>query len=413
MISFEQALHAVRAKVPALPTQLLPCAKASGHVLAEDIMAPTSLPAFRNAAMDGFALTAQHLAVTPGTLVPVSRLQAAGDALFELNAEACQIMTGAAVPQGAVAVLPIEQAQTHGGLLQEGGCFIQWSEAPSVGQHIRESGEDVVAGQMLFAAGTLLQPRHLMLLAALGVETVRVYAPVKVALICTGGELREAGAVLQAGLIYNSNGAYLEAAVAALSAQLVYRRNIADDPALYLQALHDAEAAGCQIVISTGAVSMGVHDFVPKALASANAELVFHKIQMRPGKPTLFARMPSGLLVFGLPGNPMSCAVGLRFFVNAAVRAMQQRAPERPIMARLTAVVQKKSEWCLIHKAELSFDAEGYTKITVLPGQESFRIAPFVQANAWVVLPEDASTIEAGMLLPCFANEFLPWPGAA
>ncbi len=413
MISFEQALQAVSTAPPLLASQLLSCAKASGYVLAQDFVAPASLPAFRNAAMDGFALTAAHLALAPGTLVPVSRLQAAGDALFELGVQACQIMTGAVLPTGTVAVLPIENVQTQGALKKPEGFFIQWFEAPLMGQNIREAGEDVRLGQTLFAAGTLLQPRHLMLLAALGVEVVRVFAPVKVALICTGGELRESGAPLQIGQIYNSNGAYLEAAIESMAAQVIFRRTISDDPNAYLQALNDAEMAGCQIIISTGAVSMGVHDFVPKALAAANAEIVFHKLRMRPGKPTLFARLPSGALVFGLPGNPMSCAVGLRFFVTAAIRAMQQRQPEQAVMARLGAAVQKRPEWCLIHKAELAVDTHGQAQVAVLAGQESFRIAPFVQANAWVILPEYASTLEAGTLLPCFANEFGPWPGVA
>ena len=413
MISFEQALLAVSAAPPPLAIELLPCAKARGLVLAQDLLAPASLPAFRNAAMDGFALSAAHLALPPGTRVPARRVQAAGDALFELGSEVCQIMTGAALPIGAVAVLAIEHVQTHGGLQEAGGFHIHWSETPLVGQNIREAGDDVLIGQILFAAGTVLQARHLMLLAALGIETVCVFAPVKVALICTGSELRQAGTPLQVGQIYNSNGAYVQAAIQSMAAQVVFQRDIADDAQAYVRALHEAELAGCQIVISTGAVSMGVHDFVPKALAAANAEIVFHKLRMRPGKPTLFARLPSGALVFGLPGNPMSCAVGLRFLVNAAMRAMQQRAPERPIMARLATALQKKPDWCLIYKAVLAIDANGQTRLSVLPGQESFRIAPFVQANAWVVLPEHASVLEAGTLLPCFANEFGPWPVVA
>jgi molybdopterin molybdotransferase len=411
MISFEQALQAVRSQVPSLAQEHVACSSAVGRVLSQDLTAPTCLPAFDNAAMDGFALSAAHLALLPGTRVPVSKLQVAGDALFELGTEACQIMTGALLPAGAVAVVPMEQVDVYGDLHAPEGMQIGLHEVPELGQNIRKAGEDVQAGQTMFVAGTVLQARHLMLLAALGIETVCVFAPVKVAVVCTGSELHQAGTPLRVGQIYNSNGAYIQSAIQSMAAQLVFRRDIADDTQAYMRALHEAELAGCQIVISTGAVSMGVHDFVPKALASANAEIVFHKLRMRPGKPTLFARLPSGVLVFGLPGNPMSCAVGLRFLVNAAMRAMQQRAPERPMMARLAAVLQKKPDWCLIHKAVLTIDAAGHAQLSVLPGQESFRIAPFVEANAWVVLPENASVLEAGTLLPCFANEFGPWPG--
>jgi molybdopterin molybdotransferase len=409
MISFEQALQAVCSQVPSLVQEQVACSSAVGRVLSQDVTAPGCLPAFTNAAMDGFALHEKHLQQELGSAIAVSRLQSAGDAAFEMGQAACQIMTGAVLPAGAVAVVPIEQVDVHGDLHAPEGMQIRLHEVPVFGQNIRKAGEDVQAGQTLFAAGTVLQARHVMLLAALGIERIPVHAPLQVGIICTGAELRSDGGRLLSGQIRNSNGAYLQAALPSMHAEPVYRRDIADDPNTYLQAVREAEQAGCQLIISTGAVSMGVHDFVPQALAMAGAEIVFHKLRMRPGKPTLFARLPSGALLFGLPGNPMSCAVGLRFLVNAAIRAMQRRVSERPIMARLAAALQKKPDWCLIHKAVLTIDANGQALLSVLPGQESFRIAPFVQANAWVVLPENASVLEAGSLLPCFAMECAQW----
>jgi molybdopterin molybdotransferase len=410
MISFEQALQAIRSQVPALAQEQAACAGAVGRVLSQNLIAPTCLPAFTNAAMDGFALHEQHLQQELGSAIAVSRLQSAGDAAFEMDQAACQIMTGAVLPDGAVAVVPIEQVGVHGDLHAPGGMQIRLHEVPVPGQNIRKAGEDVQAGQTLFGAGTVLQARHLMLLAALGIEQIPVHAPLKVGIICTGMELCAGSGPLPPGQIRNSNGAYLQAALPSLHAVPAYRRDIADDPHAYLQAVREAEQAGCQLIISTGAVSMGVHDFVPQALAMAGAEIVFHKVRMRPGKPSLFARLPSGTLLFGLPGNPMSCAVGLRFFVNAAIRAMQQRPPEAPQMAQLQHFVNKKPDWCLIHKARIAVSGQAVLQLSVLPGQESFRIAPFVQANAWVVLPEAADRLEAGCMLPCFAMDCDLWP---
>jgi molybdopterin molybdotransferase len=409
MISFEQALQAVRSQVPSLAQEQVACRSAVGRVLSQDLTAPTCLPAFTNAAMDGFALHEKHLQQELGSAIAVSRLQSAGDAAFEMGQAACQIMTGAVLPAGAVAVVPIEQVEVQGDLHASEGMQIRLHEVPVFGQNIRKAGEDVQAGQTLFVAGTVLQARHVMLLAALGIERIPVHAPLKAGIICTGAELRSDGGPLLSGQIRNSNGAYLQAALPSMHAEPVYRRDIADDPTAYLQAVREAEQAGCQLIISTGAVSMGVHDFVPQALAMAGAEIVFHKLRMRPGKPTLFARLPSGALLFGLPGNPMSCAVGLRFFVNAAIRAMQHRPLEVPQMAQLQHRVNKKPDWCLIHKAQIAVSEQAVLKLSVLAGQESFRIAPFVQANAWVVLPESADRIEAGSLLPCFAMECAQW----
>jgi molybdopterin molybdotransferase len=413
MISFEQALQAVRSQVPSLAQEHVACSNAVGRVLSQDLTAPGCLPVFTNAAMDGFALHEKHLQLELGSAIAVSRLQSAGDAAFEMGQAACQIMTGAVLPAGAVAVVPIEQVDVHGDLHAPEGMHIRLQEMPVFGQNIRKAGEDVQAGQTLLVAGTALQPRHMMLLVALGIEQVSVYAPLKVGIICTGAELRSDGGSLLSGQIRNSNGAYLQAALPSMQAELGYRRDITDDPNAYLQALREAEQAGCQLIISTGAVSMGVHDFVPQALAMAGAQIMFHKLRMRPGKPTLFARLPSGAMLFGLPGNPMSCAVGLRFLVNAAIRAMQQRPAEVPQMAQLQHMVNKKPDWCLIRKARVLVSEQAELQVQILPGQESFRIAPFVQANAWVVLPENASVLEAGTLLPCFANEFGPWPGVA
>jgi len=140
--------------------------------------------------------------------------------------------------------------------------------------------------------------------------------------------------------------------------------------------------------------------------------VVFHKLQMRPGKPTLFAVLPSGALLFGLPGNPMSCAVGARFFVQAALRQMQGLPPEQPLRAMLQAPVRKKPGWTLIQKAALAVSDDAQLQLRVLAGQESFRIQPFAQANAWAVLPESDTALDAGRVLDCYPLQprLMEWP---
>jgi len=410
VISFEQALAAVRQRAGLQPDVLLAADAALGHVLAEDLIAPESLPGFDNAAMDGFALSTAHLALPPGTPIALHGVQAAGDARFTLGVAACRIMTGAVVPEGTATVVPVEEATVHSAA--DGTQTLVLTAPASAGMHIRRAGEDVQAGTRVLAAGTRLQPQHRMLLAALGMSEVRVRAPVKAAVLCTGAELVDDNAALAEGQIRNSNGPYLRTALPAMGATVALYRRLPDSAAAYAEAVRAAEQAGCRIILSTGAVSMGVHDFVPEALHALGAEVVFHKLQMRPGKPTLFAVLPSGALLFGLPGNPMSCAVGARFFVQAALRQMQGLSPELPLRAVLQAPVRKKTGWTLIQKAALAVSDDARLQLRVLAGQESFRIKPFAQANAWAVLPESDTALEAGRVLECYPLHpgLMEWP---
>jgi molybdopterin molybdotransferase len=410
VISFEQALAAVRQRAGPQPDVLLAADAALGHVLAEDLIAPEPLPGFDNAAMDGFALSAAHLALPPGTPIALHGVQAAGDARFTLGVAACRIMTGAVVPEGTATVVPVEEATVHPAA--DGTQTFVLNAPANAGLHIRRAGEDVPAGTAVLPAGTRLLPQHRMLLAALGISEVRVRAPVMAAVLCTGAELVDDHAALAEGQIRNSNGPYLRAALSAMGATLALYRRLPDSAADYADAVRAAEQAGCRIILSTGAVSMGVHDFVPDALRALGADVVFHKLQMRPGKPTLFAVLPSGALLFGLPGNPMSCAVGARFFVQAALRQMQGLPPELPLRAVLQAPVRKKPGWTLIQKAALAVSDDAQLQLRVLAGQESFRIQPFAQANAWAVLPESDTTLEAGRVLECYPLQpaLSEWP---
>lgn len=402
VISFAEALAAVRARAPLLPIETVAAAQAVGRVLAEDLVAPESLPGFDNAAMDGFALGPAHLALPPDTPIPVSRRQFAGDGRWTMDGGACQIMTGARLPQGAVSVVPIEHVHLDGAWDAPGGLRIRLPEPVAPDANIRRAGQDVRAGQTIVAAGTRLAPKHLLLLASLGIVAVPVRAALKAAVLCTGSELLAEGEVPRDGHIRNANGPYLRAALAAAGVEVVLYRPLPDAPEAYVDAVRAAEAAGARMVISTGAVSMGVHDFVPAALQSLQADIVFHKLAMRPGKPTLFAALPSGALLFGLPGNPMSSACGLRFFVRAALRAMQGRAAERPRHAVLVQALDKKPGWTLLQRATLAAGDDGMWRVAVAPDQESFRMLPFAQADAWALLPAEAAHLPAGSVLAVY-----------
>lgn len=403
MIGYDEALAIIRREARPLPAQRL--APERGLVLAEDVTSGEDLPPFDNSAMDGFALRGGAGGAAAGSAFDVAGAQAAGDAQVgatqgAASTGAWEIMTGARIPDGLDAVVPVEQVEVLAHTSDDRPLRIRVLAEVPQGQHVRRHGEDVARGQRVLAAGTRLQAPQMMLLAALGVAEVAARRPPRVALLNTGRELVDDPAQpLASGEIRNSNGPYLAARIDDAGASCVLRETVGDDAGVFLAALERALTAGAEVVLSTGAVSMGRYDFVPDALRSLGATLHFHKVRIRPGKPLLFATLPGGQLFFGLPGNPVSSAVGLRFFVEPALRAMTGLAPERPLRVPLAAPYRKRHALRFHLKGRLAVDAEGRLQAQVLQGQESFRIAPMAQGNAWVVIDEAAQDLPEGALV--------------
>src|SRR5690625_1517054 len=227
-------------------------------------------------------------------------------------------MTGARLPEGFDRVIPVERTQRLDDPLR-----VRVTADVAPWQNVRRGGPDVAAHDTILAPVTTLAPQHLMLLAALGVATVPVVAQPRVAVLGTGRELvDDMTQPLASGQIRNSNGPFLAARLPRAGAELVHIETVGDEVDAFLAAFGRAHDAGARIVVSTGAVSMGRFDFIPQALEKLGAEILYHKLAIRTGKPQLFARLADGTLFFGLPGNPIATAVGQRFYVEAALRVM-------------------------------------------------------------------------------------------
>ncbi len=397
MISYSDALQHVLAACSPLPVEQVPLAQALGRVLAQDVVAQANLPPFDNSAMDGFALASAGNTLSAGAEFAVVGSQAAGDDLAAATGDACEIMTGASLPTGLDAVVPIEQVQVLARDRDGRPSRIRLLFDVIPGAHVRLRGQDVVMGDCVMHAGSRHAASSHMLLAALGVEALATHQRVPVALIATGRELvDDPRQPLAAGQIRNSNGPFLAARLDESGARVVHRETVGDDAAAFTAALQRGLDAGAKLILSTGAVSMGRHDFVPDALRAQGATIVFHKVAIRPGKPVLFAQLPGGQLYFGLPGNPVSSAVGMRFFVEPALRAQMGQPPEQVLRLPLAEPVQKKAGLRCFFKAHMGLDADGRLHVRVLQGQESFRIRPLLAANAWAVLDAGSDVFPAG-----------------
>ncbi|MCB1561715.1 MAG: molybdopterin molybdotransferase MoeA [Xanthomonadales bacterium] len=400
MIPYEEAIRRIIDACEPLPSTLVDVDEAIDRVLTSDVVSAADLPPFDNSAMDGFALDTSAGVLPPGAELTVAGSRAAGDMAHDAGGMSCEIMTGARVPLGLDAVIPVEQVTVLDRTGQGEVSRIRLESAVAAGANIRRTGQDVRHGEVVLHAGQRLCPASHMLLAALGVPAVPVVARVPVAVITTGRELVDDPAqVLASGEIRNSNGPFLADRLAEADAAVVYRQTVGDDIAPFLESLQQGIDRGAGVVISTGAVSMGRHDFVPEALRAVGARVIFHKVAIRPGKPLLFARLSDGQLFFGIPGNPVSAAVAMRFFVEPALRAMQGRAPTSCLQLPLARPLETRAGFRYLLKARVHLDSEYRLRVDVLDGQESFRIRPLVAANAWAIIPEDASRLAAGTVV--------------
>jgi molybdopterin molybdotransferase len=405
----DQALARIRERCSALPGEPCAASAAVGRVLHETLASPTALPPFDNSAMDGYALASDAEVTPAGTTFPIEGEQAAGAGASEARDGAWAIMTGARLPTGLDRVIPVERTEQL-----DNPPRVRLTAAAERGRNIRRAGSDVARGERIIAAGTCVAPQHLMLLAALGVSEVAVAQRPRVAVVNTGRELIDDPAqALDSGQIYNSNGPFLRARIPLAGAELVHMQTIDDDIDALMTGFDAARASGAHVIASTGAVSAGRYDFVPEVLQRMGATIVFHKLAIRPGKPLLFARFDDGTLFFGLPGNPISVAVGWRFFVEPALRCMLGMGQEAPWRVPLAAAYEQQRRLRYYLKSCVTRDADGRAQVTILPGQQSYRTRPLAQANAWVVTPPETETFTAGSLVDVYGLGHLqsPAPG--
>ena len=387
----------ILATVSPLPDFPQPLMEALGLALAEDVVAPISLPSFDNSAMDGYAVVADDVAgateETPVHLPVVGEIGAGRASILAISpGTAVKIMTGAPIPAGATAVVPYEWTD-------RGVARVRITQAPKVGQHVRPMGDDVAAGDMLLEEGTVLGPRHLGLLAAVGRATVRTRPRPRVVVISTGSELREPGSPLAPDAIYDGNS-YLLAAAARAAGAIAYRVGIVpDDPQAFTEALSD-QLVRADLVVTSGGVSEGDFDVVKESL-SANGSMWFGGVAMQPGKPQGFGTVgEDDTPVFTLPGNPVSAYVSFETFVLPAIRRMMGKLPyTRPTTrARLTHGISSPAGRQQMVRGLYDTDRGG-AFVSPVGGHGSHLIGDLATSNALVVVPAGTTRVQAGEMV--------------
>lgn len=395
LLSVDAALEVVLAHAHPLPAEDVELGCAAGRYLAEPLVATLDLPPFTNSAMDGYAL--RH-GDTPGQLEVIGESAAGAPFTGAVGpGQAVTISTGAVLPEGADAVVPIEWVESASGAAPRRSL-----EVPRpVPQHfsVRRAGSDVQHGTEVLPAGTRVGPAQIGAAASLGARSLRCGRLPRVALLTTGSELRRPGERLGPGQIYDSNRPLLQAALADAGAEVTLVPAAADTAEAHRAAI--AQALTHDVVLSTGGVSVGGHDLVRQVGRELGVRELFWRVALKPGKPLSFGtRAPANgeeretTLVFGIPGNPVSVLVCFELFVRPALAALQGARDPRPSFRRavLGAAVPRNPERDELIRVRCGADG----RLEPLRGQQSHQLAHTATADGLARIPAGDGTLETG-----------------
>ena len=399
LLSVAEARERILTHFQPVAAESLPLVECAFRVLARDVSASTDLPLFDNSSMDGFAMRAADVAgAAPDsarTLRVVADIPAGATPTISLaEGQAARIMTGAPLPQGADAVLPVEdtdfQNRSAGLPAPE---FVQTFQAVKAGDNVRPRGMDIRAGEAVLQAGHLLKPQDLGVLAMLGEAQVRVYRRPRAALLSSGDELLAVDAPLESGKIRDSNSYTLAALVENAGAEVV-RLGVAADQREAVEALvEQAAALQVDLILSSAGVSVGAFDYVKEVIES-NGKLDFWRVNMRPGKPLAFGEY-RGIPFIGLPGNPVSAFVGFEVFVRPALgRLGGLKTADRPrVRVRLGEAVESDGRESYL-RAEIR-EENGLLTAYLSGHQGSGNLLSLVRANALLIIPAGVKSAPA------------------
>jgi len=391
-VSVAEARELILGSVPRLGTETVGLGEAAGRVLAEEIRAGVRIPPADNSAMDGYAVRAADVASVPAVLSVVEDLPAGKRSQRKLGAgEAARIMTGAALPEGADAIVMVEDTATE-------GARVRIHRAASLGQHVRRAGEDVRPGLAIAEPGAILRAPLVGMLAALGRAVVSVRARPRVAVLATGDELVEPDRLRDDGRIVSSNSWALSAGLREIGCEPVYLGIAPDEPDEIERRFRAALA--CDAVISTGGVSVGDKDWIKQVLVGLGGKMRLWRIAMKPGAPLAFV-MVGERPVFGLPGNPVSTLVTFEQFVRPALLRMMGHANVfRPVAAaRLDADYRKPAGRA--HFVRVNLSRQGGELWARESGEQGSNILlALVRADGLAFVPAEATQLARGETVP-------------
>jgi len=393
MIPIEKAREIILEHVQPLPAERVWLADALGRYLAEDVTAEKDIPLFDNSAMDGYAVRTQDI-TAPGVCLVVTDIAPAGSEKERdlSQGSAVRIMTGAPIPRGADAVVRREDTRE-----EEGRVWID--VVPKACENIRFRGEDIRRGSQILPRGTLLGPAEIGVLASVEKIFVNVAQRPLVAVIATGDEIVEPGGETGVHSVVSSNSFTITALVKESGAVPVYLGIARDRPEAIEEAL--SRASRCDLILTSGGVSMGDYDLVRPVLARQGNSLIFWGVEMKPGKPLAFGTI-AGIPAVGLPGNPVSTMTAFYQFVRPALLKMQgaRRVLPEKVRARLLAPVKNRGDRPHYMRARLERSGDDLV-VTPTGPQGSGILSSMVRGNCFCIVPKGVTSLDAGEWVEC------------
>ena len=394
MIPISQAIEIVLQHTPKLVSEEVALPGALNRILAADITADTDLPPFDRAQMDGYAVRAADVANTPAQLRIVGESAAGAGWHHEMNSgEAVRIMTGAPVPAGADAVQQVELTREP-----DGAGTVEILESVEAGRSIVKQAAEIKSGETILRSGEDINAQKIATLASFGYSHVKVGQRPRVAVMATGSELVDVNEKPGRDQIRDSNN-YMIEAYAKSAGATVKRLPLAGDDREELKRQMSVAIDDCDVLVTSGGVSMGVYDFTKTVFKDLGAEIFFERVALRPGKPTVFGRVGK-TLIFGLPGNPVSVAVTFNLFVRAALRAMQ--GARETSLLEFTAILARDVKGSQGREsylpAILRTDEKGTLLAEPLKWGGSSDFVSFARATALIKLPKDSRMSEGSIV---------------
>jgi len=406
MINYKQAKKILIESKIKIKDELIDSSKSINRINVSEIYCTVNYPAGNNAAFDGFAINSKDtnkLNKNYSQNFKILRTISAGDNP-KLNRvkkyETVEVMTGALIPKGFDTIIPIEKIIFH-----PGNKYISINNKIKKNQHIRYAGSDYKKNDLIIKKGIIIQSSHILAFKTLGITRIKVKKVPNILFFSTGNEISNNKDIVN-WKVRNSNSHYIKSLSNNFLFNFVDGGTLRDkDEKLFKKQIEKSINSKIDIIITSGAVSAGKHDFVPSVVKEFNLSNFFKGVSIRPGKPILFAKLKGfEKVIFGLPGNPISSSACFRFFVYPYLLNILGIKSEKPFKAKLKNDYFKNKNIIRFIKARLTSTNDGKLELQALKGQESFRIKSFVEANIWGLFKYGQSKFKKGELIDCYSS---------
>ena len=406
MISYKKSIKLLKNSKIVLANETIKSSNSINRVAAENILSKTNNPSENNAAFDGYAINSKDtnkLSKKKGRLFKILGTIAAGDKPRKKRIQKFQtveIMTGGLLPKGLDTIIPVEKIIFYP---KENPKFILIDKKIKKNQHVRFKGSDFKKNDLLIKKGTIIQSNHILALKTSGIENIKVKKIPKILFFSTGNEVTDQKKIPD-WKVRNSNSHYINTLENNFLFNLKNGGILKDkDTLIFKKQIKKMMNSNIDIMITSGAVSAGKFDYVPRIINQFKLSHYFKGVSIRPGKPILFAKIKGKQkVIFGLPGNPISSAACFRFFVYPYLQNSLGIDEEKPFKAILKKKFIKQKNFTRFVKSKFNTTKNGKIEVEVLKGQESFRIQSFSQSNIWVLLPSGKSVFKKGEIVDCF-----------